>query len=273
MAERIGLLAGHGRLPLYAARGIKAAGYEPVVIGLAEEVQPELETEAPFAARVSVAEIDVMADLLRRAGVSRLVMAGKVHKPPLFAGTLAGPDLQELLRSLPRKNDDAILGAVVDYFQRKGLTVLAQTEFLQDHLVPKGVYSRRPPDPREMEDIVFGFEMAKGIGRLDFGQSVVVKDLAVLAVEAIEGTDETIRRGGRFGRGGAVLVKVSKPQQDARFDVPTVGLDTIAAMLEAGVSTLAIEAGETFFLDRAASLALADRNNLAVVAVGNNGLL
>lgn len=272
MEERIGLLAGSGWLPIHAARGILAAGFQLVVVGLAEEVDPELAAEFPTLARIPVGNIRQMSGHFRAHGVGRLILAGKVHKPPLFAGARVDEDFLLLLSSLPRKNDDAILGAVVDYFTQDGLEVLPQTKFLQDLLVPVGVLSRRVPDAREKADIAFGFEMAKQIGRLDFGQSVVVKSQAVLAVEAVEGTDETIRRGGRLGHGRAVLVKVSKPQQDLRFDVPTVGPGTIASMMEAGVSVLALEAEKTFFLDRPACLAEADASGLSVVAIDNNGV-
>ncbi len=272
MEERIGLLAGSGRLPIHAARGILAAGFQLVAVGLAEEADPELAAELPALAMIPVGNLRQMSGHFRAHEVSRLIMAGKVHKPPLFAGAQVDEDFLRLLSGLPRKNDDAILGAVVGYFAQNGLEVLPQTEFLRDLLVPKGVLSSRLPDVREKADIAFGFEMAKQIGRLDFGQSVVVKSQAVLAVEAVEGTDETIRRGGRLGHGRAVLVKVSKPQQDLRFDVPTVGPDTIASMEEAGVSVLALEAEKTFFLEKSVCLAKADAAGLAVVAVDNNGV-
>lgn len=271
MGERVGLIAGRGRLPALAVDGIKRAGGEPVVVALAEEASPEMVAGAVRCAEISVTQIGRMAAFLRENGVRRLVMAGKVHKAPYFAGVEVDRDLLAILAALPRKNDDALLGAVAAYFDRAGLTVLPQTAFLQDLLVPRGLLSQRPPDERERADIAFGYEMAKRIGELDFGQSVVVKRQAVLAVEAVEGTDETIRRGGRLGSGGAVLIKTSKPRQDPRFDVPTVGPDTIAAMREAGVATLAVEAGQTFFIDRASCLTQADEAGLAVVGVGSDG--
>ena len=272
MAERIGLLAGSGCLPVHAARGIRAAGFEPVIIGLAEEAGPELEAEAPGMELVSLGRLGEIARRFRARNVRRLIMAGKVQKTRFFSDIEMDGDLRALLDRLPRKNDDAILGAIVNYLGRAGLIVLPQVEFLRELLAPKGVLSRRAPDGRERADIIFGFAMAKEIGALDFGQSVVVKDRAVLAVEAAEGTDETIRRGGRLGRRGAVLVKVSKPRQDPRFDMPTVGPETIAQALEAGFSALAVEAGRTFFIAREDSLAEADRGGLAVVGVGSRGL-
>lgn len=272
MNDRIGLIAGSGRLPLFAARGIRKAGFEPVVIGLAEEAGPEIEAEVATFTRIALGDLRRMVAYFQRQGVTRLVFAGKVHKAPLFTGAEIDRDFLALLAGLPRKNDDAVLGAVVGYFADGGLTVLPQTEFLQDLLPAKGVLSRRAPDAREDADIRFGFEMAKHIGALDFGQSVVVKGRAVLAVEAVEGTDETIRRGGRLGHGGAVLVKTSKPQQDPRFDVPTVGPTTIKNMIEAGVSVLAVEAGKTIFIEQAACLSEADAHGSAVVAVDSNGL-
>lgn len=271
MAERVGLLAGNGRLPFFVVRGIRAAGCEPVVLGLAEEVDPLLAEEVPGMEYVSVGRLGEIVRRLHALGVRRLVLAGKVQKTLLFADIEIDKELRALLDALPRKNDDAILGAVVDYLARAGITVLPQAEFLSDLLAPRGVLSRRAPDERERADILFGFAMAKEIGALDFGQSVVVKDRAVLAVEAAEGTDETIRRGGRLGRGGAVLVKVSKPQQDPRFDVPTIGPETIACALEAGLSALAVEAGKSFFLQREEALRAADRGGLAVVGIDGAG--
>ena len=170
MEERIGLLAGSGQLPIHAARGILAAGFQLIAVGLAEEADPELAAEFPSMARIPVGNLSQMSGHFRSRGVKRLVLAGKVHKPPLFAGARVNEDFLRLLSRLPRKNDDAILGAVVDYFARAGLEVLPQTEFLRDLLVPRGVLSRRVPDAREKGDIAFGFEMAKQIGRLDFGQ-------------------------------------------------------------------------------------------------------
>ena len=265
-------MAGSGQLPLLVVRGIRSAGSQPVVIGLAEETGPDLAAESPSLVTLPVAGLGRMVAHFRAAGVKRLVMAGKVHKGPLFSGIGMDQELMDLLAMLPRKNDDAILAAVCDYFAAADLVVLPQTEFLQDLLVGKGVLSRRAPDEGERADIVYGFEMAKRIGGLDFGQSVVVKGQAVVAVEAVEGTDETIRRGGRLSHGGAVLVKVSKPQQDQRFDVPTVGPQTMASMREAGFAVMAIEAGKTIFIGRQPCLDQADAAGMAVVAVDSNGL-
>ncbi len=259
-------------MPVLVARGILAAGDVPVAAGLIGETGSELGAIVPSLAFFPVGALGEITGYFIDQGVAKLIMAGKVRKAPVFSGTpLFDPAMSALLARLPRRNDDAILGAVVDHFTAAGLTVLPQAAYLPDLLVPKGVLSARQPDERERADISFGFEMAKQIGALDFGQSVVVKGLAVLAVEAVEGTDETIRRGGRLGQGGAVLVKVSKPSQDPRFDIPTVGPDTIAAMIESGIGVLAIEAARTFFMDQERSLAAANAAGLAVVSVDNTG--
>ncbi|NLG83118.1 MAG: LpxI family protein [Firmicutes bacterium] len=271
MREKVGVLAGSGRLPFFVVRGIRAAGHQPVVLGLTEEVDPALAAEASDMEYVSVGRLGEIVHSLHHHDLRHLVLAGKVRKTLLFADIKIDEEFRRLLDGLPRKNDDAILGAVVDYLARAGIVVLPQAEFLSDLLAPRGVLSRRAPDAREQADILFGLTMAKAIGALDFGQSVVVKDLAVLAVEAAEGTDETIRRGGRLGRGGAVLVKVSKPQQDPRFDVPTIGPDTVACALEAVLSVLAVEAGKRFFLEREEALRAADRAGLAVVGIDEAG--
>ncbi|MGE5529905.1 MAG: LpxI family protein [Patescibacteria group bacterium] len=271
MARVIGLLAGSGRLPVLAAQRMNAAGYRIAAVGLAEEAGPELLEIVPDLVTIPVGDLGGMLAFFVREKVSELVFAGKVHKTAFFAEKKMDMEFERIFANLSQRNDDAILGAVVERFAKAGITVLPQASFLDDLLVPRGVMSRRAPDERERADTSFGFALAKSLGGLDIGQSVVVKGRAVLAVEAVEGTDETIRRGGRYGHGGAVLVKVSKPAQDPRFDLPTVGRGTIDAMLESGVSTLAIEAGATFFIDREDSLARADAGGLAVVALDSTG--
>lgn len=271
VGEKIGLLAGSGRLPILAAQGIRAAGKELVAVGITGEAGADLDREVPSRTLIPVGELHRIREHFLVHGVTQLVLAGKVNKSALFAGTPMDEAILALLARLPQKNDDAILGACVSFFADAGIQVLPQKTFLGDLLVGKGVFTRREPDSREKRDVVFGFQMAKKIGGLDLGQSVVVKMQAVLAVEAVEGTNETIRRGGFYGRGGAVLVKVSKPQQDERFDVPTVGLETIQAMRVSGVTVLAIEAEHTLFIDREICLAEADNARIAVVAVGSAG--
>ncbi|HHU50970.1 MAG TPA: LpxI family protein [Firmicutes bacterium] len=265
--ERFGLLAGWGRLPLEVAKGIKKLGQDPVIVGLQEEVEPFLEEAGFSLVKMSLGALGRILEYFQDCGVNTLVMAGKVQKGALFTGPKLDENLQNLLLRLRIKNDDAILQAVVDYFERHGIRVETQTRFL-GHLLPKpGLLTKCPPTTSEMQDIRFGFSLAKEMGRLDIGQSVVVKDGVILAVEAIEGTDQAILRGGELGGEGTVVVKVAKPHQDLRFDVPTVGLNTLNSLVQSRARVLAIEAGATFFLNKEEFIVEAERIGLSVIAV------
>jgi len=260
-------LAGWGRLPLEVAKGIKKLGQDPVIVGLQEEVEPFLEEAGFSLVKMSLGALGRILEYFQDCGVNTLVMAGKVQKGALFTGPKLDENLQNLLLRLRIKNDDAILQAVVDYFERHGIRVETQTRFL-GHLLPKpGLLTKCPPTTSEMQDIRFGFSLAKEMGRLDIGQSVVVKDGVILAVEAIEGTDQAILRGGELGGEGTVVVKVAKPHQDLRFDVPTVGLNTLNSLVQSRARVLAIEAGATFFLNKEEFIVEAERIGLSVIAV------
>jgi UDP-2,3-diacylglucosamine hydrolase len=196
------------------------------------------------------------------------VMAGQISPWRLFTKeVLADPLLKSLLAGLPDKKADTIFGGIADQLKSHGLELIDSTLFIQDLLPAKGVLTSREPAFALWEDVYFGFDLAKGIGMLDIGQTVAVKEKAVVAVEALEGTDNLIRRAGKISRGGFTMVKVSKPKQDNRFDVPVVGLNTIRTLLAAKASCLAIEAGKTLFIDQKESIRLADRRGLVVVSV------
>ncbi|HEY8345556.1 MAG TPA: UDP-2,3-diacylglucosamine diphosphatase LpxI [Bacillota bacterium] len=265
--ERFGLLAGLGRLPLEVAEGMKKQGYDPVIVGLQEEVDPCLEKAGFSLVKISMGALGQILEYFQGCGVTTLVMAGKVGKEALFSGPKLDEDLQNLLSRLQNKKSDAILQAVVDYFEEHGIKVETQTRFLE-HLIPKpGLLTKCPLTTSEMQDVRFGFSLAKEMGRLDIGQSVVVKNGVILAVEAMEGTDQTILRGGTLGGEGIVAVKVAKPHQDLRFDMPTVGLSTLNALVRSKARVLAIEAGLTFFLNKEECIVEAEKNGLSVIAV------
>lgn len=274
--EPIGLLAGSGRFPITFAEKARSLGRRVVCVGLKHEAAPELAGMVDRFFWAGVTRLGRVIRCFRRAGVRRLVMAGKVHK----ATYLYNP--WRLFSLLPdwrafrvwygknrRDNrDDTLLLMVIDEFKKDGLTFDSALNLCPELLVPSGVMTRRKPTASEQADIAFGWEMAKEMGRLDVGQSVMVKDRAVLAVEAIEGTDRAIARAGELCRsGGFIVVKVAKPKQDMRFDVPTVGLATIEGLRKAGGRVLAVEADKTIFLDREETIALADRHGLTIVAV------
>jgi UDP-2,3-diacylglucosamine hydrolase len=272
----VGLLAGSGRFPLAFARKARDLGLGVVCVGLRGEASPELAGCVRRFHWAGPARLGRMIRLFKRSGVRRVVMAGKVRKADLLhrpwkVFTLL-PDWRTVcwwfFRRRRDNTDDTLLLSVIDEFARDGLTFDSALTYCPELLVGPGVLTRRPPTPRERADIDFGWALAKEMGRLDVGQSVAVKDRAVLAVEAIEGTDRAILRAGELCRaGGFVVVKVAKPQQDMRFDVPTVGLSTIETMRRAGARVLAVEAAKTIVLDREEVLALADSYGMTVIAL------
>jgi DUF1009 family protein len=263
---RIGLVAGRDRLPFEALQTIRKRGATAVVVGLRGEVDPNLTKLADYYLEATPGHLETMIEFFRSNNVMELVLAGKVGKTALFQGGW-DPTVERLLSALPQKNDDAILLAIVEEFERNGLRVARQTDYLQELLAPSGVLIGELTSA-EMADLRLGFQMAKASGGLDFGQSVVVKQGVVLAVEAIEGTDQAIIRGGELGGSGTVVVKVSKPQQDERFDVPTVGRATIKAMITARAAVLGIEAGKTLIIERADLERLAGENGIKIFAIG-----
>jgi DUF1009 family protein len=274
---RVGLLAGSGRFPLEFARRAARRGIRVVCVGVHDMVLPEVrEFCEPGGFRtVGLAHVGKAIRLFKKFGVDRVVMAGKVDKTRIIAPYRFWrllPDWRTLglwYRHARRdKKDDTLLLAVVREFELDNLIIDSALDYCPELLVSHGFLTRRKPNAEQWKDIRFGWELAKEMGRLDVGQSVAVRDTAVLAVEAIEGTDACIRRAGELcRRGGFTVVKVAKPQQDRRFDVPTIGLDTIQTMHESGARVLAVEAGKTILLDQEEILAAAERCGIVVVAV------
>jgi len=265
--KTIGLLAGVGRLPVEFARAASGMGITVIAVGVVPGVDPDLGPAAAKFHSVSVGELDRVIAVLKAEGVREVTMLGKVTKELMFSGDLAIDErMRKLLAGLADRSDDAVMLAFVRELAAEGIGVADQTALFRALMPAPGVLSRRQPTAAEQADMDFGFRMAKEIGALDIGQTVVVKNRAVLAVEAIEGTDACIRRGGALGRGGAVVAKVAKPNQDVRFDVPAVGVGTITSMIEGGAGALVIEAGKTLLVERDKALALADANGIAVVA-------
>jgi DUF1009 family protein len=272
----VGLLAGSGRFPIAFAEKARSAGLRVACVGLRGEADPVLAGLCHRFDWSLPARLGRVIKLFKRAGVERFVMAGKVQKAnilfrPWRLLTLL-PDWRMVkcwyFRKRADNRDDTVLLAIIDEFARDGLIVDSALNLCPELLVKTGTLTKRTPTAAEQADITFGWELAKKMGELDVGQSVAVKERAVLAVEAIEGTDRAIRRAGELCRaGGFVVVKVAKPQQDMRFDVPTVGCDTIETIHQAGGRVLAIEADRTIVLDREQTAALADRYGIAIVAL------
>lgn len=264
--RKIGLLAGVGRLPVEFARAASGMGITVIAVGVVPGVEAELAETAAKMYSIGAGELDKIIATLVEEGVAEVAMIGKVTKELMFGGAVALDNrMQRLLAGLPDRSDDTIMLGVVKELAAAGIGVLDQTALIRQLMPGPGVLSRRQPTEAELADMEFGVAMAKQIGALDIGQTVVVKNRAVMAVEAIEGTDACIRRGAALGRGGVTVAKVAKPNQDLRFDVPSVGPDTIRAMVEGGAAALVIEAGKTLMVDRRNSLALADEHNITIV--------
>jgi DUF1009 family protein len=264
--SRIGIIAGSGPLPILAAQEAKASGRTVVVVAIREETDPRVEAVADRLHWVGVAQLGGLIRAFKQEGVTEAVMVGQVRMSHLFSHVR--PDVRGALlyMRLKDRRGDSIMEAVADELQKEGVSLLECTEFLTEVLVEHGVHTRRAPTAQEWEDIRFGQEVARTIAQLKIGQTVVVKNGTVLAVEAIEGTDTAVRRGAELGRGGVVVIKVCRPDHDFRFDVPVIGLGTISVLREVGGTALAVEAKRTLLLDREEALALADEAGIAVVA-------
>jgi DUF1009 family protein len=263
-----GLIAGNGRFPFLVLEGARSQGIEMAVIAVKEEASPELEKIAKRLHWVSLGELSKTIELLQQEGVTQAVMAGQVKHNKIFSAIRPDWKLAKLLFSLPRKNTDALIGAVARVLEGEGIRLVDSTIFLKPLVPEPGVLTRRAPNEHEAEDIAYGIGVARQIAGMDIGQTVVISDRACVAVEAMEGTDETIARAARIAGGKPlVVVKVSKPGQDMRFDVPVVGLPTIEQMKTAGATALAVDAGRTLLFDREKLIGLADAAGIAIEAI------
>jgi hypothetical protein len=264
----VGLIAGRGELPAVAARALRSAGRRVVAVGFDDETRAALAGAVDEYHELRLGQVERLIRHFKDAHVSSALLLGKVHKARTFSDFR--PDLRavRIWMSLPDRRDDTILRAVVDELSREGIEVAEAGRWLGPLFAPAGRLSRRAPDRDELADIAFGFRLAREIGRLDIGQTVVVRHLAPVAVEALEGTDLTIRRGGDVAGPGTVVVKTAKPAQDMRFDVPVVGIETARSVVAARAAVLAIEAGRTLFVQREETLALLDGHGVALWGCG-----
>lgn len=274
---RVGLIAGWGSYPIVVAEGLRAQGSQVVCLGVAGHADPVLREMSDAYSDIGIAKIGGAIRYFRKQGVTRATMAGKFHKTLLMQQhwTTLLPDWRTMRTFFPHfgsltkdRKDDTLLRAVIDAFAEDGITFVPATEFVPEILVKAGTITKRQPSRSEMKDIEFGWTIAKKIGEVDIGQSVAVQGRAILAVEAIEGTDACIRRAGELCKGrGFTLVKVAKPKQDMRFDVPTIGIGTVESLVNAGAKVLAVEADKTIFLDREEVIAFANQHQLAILAL------
>jgi len=281
--EAVGLIAGWGRYPVVVADALRQQGRPVFCLGVKGHADPALERMCRDFQWIGLGKLGRAIRYFARSGVRDATMAGKIHKVMLFqswAWVKHLPDWRTMRRFYPHfvlsrkdRKDDTLLGAVIDEFALDGIRFQPATDYVPELLVKLGQLTARGPSHAQQCDIEFGWTMAKEMGRLDIGQSVAVKGRAALAVEAIEGTDECIKRAGSLcASGGFTVVKVAKPQQDMRFDVPTIGLGTLRTMAEAGGRVLAIEAGRTIIIDQPEVIEFANRNKLVIVALDRDGV-
>ncbi len=266
----LGLLAGNGRFPFLVAQEARKVGRQVVVVAIKEEADPGLEQVADIFHWAFVGQLKKWISLFKSEGVEEVVMAGLVRHSNMYADFKKfHPDLRalKLFWRLRDRKADTILGAVADELAKDGLKLIPSIQHLTSYLAPVGVMTKRKPTAEESADIQFGFKLAKEMAGLDIGQTVCVKNKAVIAVEAMEGTDRCIRRAGEFARGNFVVVKVAKPKQDLRFDVPVVGLNTLENFQGAGGGILAIEAGKTLMLDQERLVEWADGEKISIVGI------
>jgi len=267
---KLGLIAGNGKFPLILAANAKIEGVEVIAVALNEETDPGIADVASKVYWLSLTQLGKLISTFKKEGVTKAVMAGQVVKRRMYTSDILKLDMTaaKLWAGLPDKRGETILRAVADELLKNGIELLDSTIYMGPFLASEGVMTRRKPTDAEKADIEFGLKMAKVIAEHDIGQSVAVKDLSVVAVEAVEGTDNCIRRAGELGKGGIVVVKVCRKGHDMRFDVPVVGLRTLDALREAKAKVLAVEAGRTLMLEKEEFIRGADAAGIAVVGVG-----
>ncbi|HYX29310.1 MAG TPA: UDP-2,3-diacylglucosamine diphosphatase LpxI [Pyrinomonadaceae bacterium] len=263
---KLGLIAGNGKFPFLVVEGAHRAGVEVAVAAIREETDPAIEKIADRLTWVGIGQLGKLLKFFKNEGVDKAIMAGQVKHVQIFSNAIPDVRMLKMLLRLPRRNTDALIGAVAGELASEGIELIDSTFFLKDELPEPGTLSKRAPDDRERGDIEYGLEVAREIGRLDLGQTIVVRDRACIAIEAMEGTDAVIRRAGALVRGRLTVVKIAKPDQDMRFDVPVVGVPTIESMISAHATCLCLTANKTLMLDRNEMIALANKNKIAMVA-------
>jgi DUF1009 family protein len=264
--ETIGLIAGGGQFPILLTESAKAKGHRVVVVAHLGETDPSLSDIADDVTWIKLGQLGKLIRSFKRKGIQKALMAGTITKKRMFEDVRLDIKGISFFSKLAIFHDDDILRAVAQELKGHGIEIVSSTSYLPELMAPQGCLTHRRPSKVEMHDIRLGWEVAKELGRLDIGQCVVVKNKTVLALEAIEGTNETILRGGRLAREKAVVVKVSKPEQDLRFDVPTIGLETVKIMSRIQGSVLAVEAGKTLVFDKQDMIALADKEGISIIS-------
>lgn len=267
---QIGIIAGMGELPVIIAKDARERGYKVITVALETLASLEMDSVSDEIRWVNPGKFGELIDILKKHQIKEAIMAGKVPKSLLFKSKIT-PDLRavKLLFSIKDKSDDAILNAITKELAGEGIEIIDTTKFSPHLLTPVGCLTRKKPDEEQWKDIEFGWKIAREIGKLDIGQTVVIKGKAVMAIEAIEGTDEAILRGGKWAGDGAVVVKVSKPQQDMRMDVPAVGPDTLKSMEKVNAKVLAMEAHRSMIVDRETVIRVAESAGIVIVGISS----
>ena len=277
---RYGLIAGNGQFPFMVIEGARRAGVSLSVAAILEETDPAIEREVQQLTWVGIGQLGKMIRFFKGEGVEKAIMAGQVKHVQIFSRAVPDARMLKMLLKLPRRNTNSLIGGIAAELASEGIDLIDSTFFLQDYLPRPGALTNRKPNAAERADIEYGLEIARDMARLDLGQAIVVRGKACVAIEAMEGTDATIKRAGEIMRGGKdpkrrlkltsgalTVLKLSKPDQDMRFDVPVVGVPTIETMIDAGATCLCVSAGKTLMFDRDKMIALAEKKKIAVIAV------
>jgi DUF1009 family protein len=263
---KLGLIAGNGKFPFLVIEGAHRAGAQVAVAAIREETDPAIEQIADRLTWVGIGQLGKMLKFFKTEGVDKAIMAGQVKHVQIFSNAIPDVRMLKMLLRLPKRNTDSLIGAVASELAHEGIELIDSTRFLKDQLPTVGTLTKRAPDNREQGDVDYGLEVAREIARLDLGQTIVVRDRACVAIEAMEGTDAVIRRAGELVRGKLTVVKIAKPDQDMRFDVPVVGVPTIETMITAKATCLCLAAGKTLIFDRDEMIKLANKNKIAITA-------
>ena len=264
---KFGLIAGNGAFPFLVVEGARRQGASLVVAAIKEETDKSIEQIAEKVVWVGIGQLGKMISFFKNEGVEKVMMAGQVKHVQIFSGAFPDWRMAKMLYNLPRRNTDSLIGGIADELAKDNIELIDSTYFIKDRLAQTGVLSKRKPDETERGNIEYGLHVANEIARLDLGQTIIVRAKACVAIEAMEGTDATIKRAGDLAKGKLTVVKVAKPNQDMRFDVPVVGVPTVEQMIKSGATCLCLTADKTLIFDKEEMLALANRNKISVVAV------
>jgi DUF1009 family protein len=273
MIETVGIIAGNGKLPLMVADGIRRAGHRAIAVGHIGITSKDIKYFVEDLWWVHIGELGKIIEILKKEQTTGALLVGAVAKTNFFSRTHFFPRVKpderaiRVLSRLRNKKDDVLLRAIAEEVESEGIRVLSPVSFLQESMAPRGCWTERKPSEREMKDIAFGWEVGKEIANLDVGQTIVLKDQMVLAIEGLEGTDEVIRRGAKLGRGDVMVIKVCKPKQDLRLDLPVIGPSTIRTLVKSGASSLVVEAEKTIVVDKSSVIREADRNHLCLLGM------